>query len=95
LDTDEIFEKVQRMSRRVPEQLAIIEEADDRGVDLTVEEEVLLGEPVVDSARIAWLVERVVTSADRLEEVLWSGHDATLDSVRPVMLRARKHGDRP
>ena len=63
LDTDEIFEEVQRMSRRVAEQLGIIEEADDRGVDLTVEEEVLLGEPAVDSARIAWLVGRVVTSA--------------------------------
>jgi hypothetical protein len=60
--------------------LGIIEEADDRGVDLTVEEEVLLGEPAVDAARIAWLVGRVVASADRLDEALWDGRDATSDS---------------
>jgi hypothetical protein len=95
LDTDEIFEKVQRMSRRVAEQLGIIEEADDRGVDLTVEEEVLLGGSAVDAARIAWLVGRVVTSADRLEAALWDGRDATIDSVRSVMTLTRNNVDRP
>lgn len=47
LDDAEAVERVRRISRRIPEQLGIIEEADDRGIDLTVEEEVLLGDPVL------------------------------------------------
>jgi hypothetical protein len=58
LDDAEAFERVKQLSRRVPEQLGIIEEGDDRGTDLTVEEEVLLGDPGADVDRI-WLVRRV------------------------------------
>lgn len=71
LDDDLMLQNVKRLSRRVPEQLGIIEEADDKGIDLTVEEEVLLGDPRRDTARIGWLVRRVTSSADRLENELW------------------------
>lgn len=46
--------------------------------DLTVEGDVLLGSPSADAARVRWLIESVVTAADRLEAVLLEiDHDPT------------------
>jgi hypothetical protein len=88
LDNAETIEDVKRLSRRVPEQLGIIEEPDDRGVDLTVEEEVLLGNPAVDAQRISWLVTRVTAAADRLEQALWGDdRDSPIDHFRSALAR--------
>jgi hypothetical protein len=51
-DSDEVA----ALCRRVPAQVGVIERADDRGADLTVEEEVLLGDPKRDRARVSWLL---------------------------------------
>jgi hypothetical protein len=87
LDDAEAVERVRRISRRVPEQLGIVEEADDRGIDLTVEEEVLLGDPAADVARMSWLVVGVAKAADRLEEGLWGERDAPFDAFRAALIR--------
>jgi hypothetical protein len=87
LDNAETVEEVRRLSRRMPEQLGIIEQADDRGIDLTVEEEVLLGDPAVDAARVSWLVTRVTAAADRLEQALWGDTDSPIDAFRAAMAR--------
>jgi hypothetical protein len=93
LDDAEMIERVKRLSRRVPEQLGIIEEADDRGVDLTVEEEVLLGDPAADASRIAWLVTRVTAAADRLERELWGDDtDSPIDRFRAALAREGRTG---
>lgn len=92
LDNAEIIEDVRRLSRRVPEQLGIIEEADDRGIDLTVEEEVLLGDSATDAARVSWLVTRVTAAADRLEQTLWGDRDAGIDSFRSALTREGRTG---
>jgi hypothetical protein len=88
LDDAEMIEQVKRFSRHVPEQLGIIDEADDRGLDLTVEEEVLLGDPAADAHRIAWLVTRVTAAADRLERELWGeATDSPMDQFRAALSR--------
>jgi hypothetical protein len=70
---------------RLPEQLGIVEEPDDRGHDLTVEEEMLLGDPAADAQRVAWLVARVAAAADRLEEALWAGRDAGTEFFKAAL----------
>jgi hypothetical protein len=92
LDEPEIIDKVKLMSRRIPEQLGIIEEADDRGLDLTVEEEVLLGDPATDARRVEWLVARVTGAADRIEQALWGARDASIDAFRSALVHARCGG---
>jgi hypothetical protein len=87
LDNAEEIERAKQLSRRVPEQLGIIEEADDRGIDLTVEEEVLLGEPAADYERIGWLAKRVTAAADHFETELWPDRDATYEDVKSQLGR--------
>jgi len=81
LDKKTDLEGMVELSRKIPAQLGIIEGADDRGADLTVEEEVLLGAPLYDQSRVAWLVRRVALNADNLEHELCSGRDATFKEV--------------
>ncbi len=91
------MERAKEITRRLPEQIGIVEEADDRGSDLTVEEEVLLGEPSHDGPRVAWLVSRVVAAADGIEHGLWPGMDPTFEEVRKNLAkegRVRTRADR-
>jgi hypothetical protein len=92
LDTEEILQEAKRVARRIPEQIGIFDEPDERGRDLTVEEEVLLGDRSLDAARVRWLVRRVTESADRLEHALWDGYDASADAVRAAMSRTNGEG---
>ena len=97
IDEPELLEKVKQLSRRTVEQLGLIEEADDRGVTLTVEEEVLLGGPSTDEARVGWLVTRVAAAADRLEQELWDGRDTPANDLDPELAlegRVVMHVDR-
>lgn len=80
--TSEQLDRVKTLSARVPVQLGVLEEGDDRGCDLTVEEEVLLGEPENDTSRMAWLARRVVLAADSLEHELFDGADHGPDVFR-------------
>ena len=41
-----------------------------KSYNLTAEGDVLLGQPSSDAARVRWLLDTVVSAADRLEEVL-------------------------
>jgi superfamily II DNA or RNA helicase len=76
VDPPETFQRAKDFSRRVPEQLGVIEEEGDKGLTLTVEEEVLLGTPDLDGARLGWLIARVCRAADLFEQHLWGEHDA-------------------
>jgi hypothetical protein len=87
LDDEEAFERAKEVSRCIPEQLGIVEDADDRIAELTVEEEVLLGDPATDEARVAWLIGRVTTAADRIEEALWGARDASIEGLKAELAR--------
>lgn len=80
--TNEQLDRVKALSSKVPVQLGVIDEGEDRGCDLTVEEEVLLGEPENDASRMAWLARRVVLAADGLEHELFDGTDHGPDVFR-------------
>lgn len=58
--------------------LGAILSRDERSYDLTVEEDVLLGSPETDVARVALLVERVAEQADALERIHLPGRDQDL-----------------
>jgi superfamily II DNA or RNA helicase len=96
LDHDDAFERAKKLSRGTPEQVGIVEEADDRGHDLTVEEEVLLGEPSWDVERIGWLVGRLTAAADRFERSMWRDVDASVETFRAALMQEGKttHVDR-
>lgn len=72
---------------RLPEQLGLIEEEGDRGLTLTVEEEVLLGDPNLHVARLGWLIARVCRAADRVEQHLWGELDATFSEFGAMLAR--------
>lgn len=78
--TDGQLQRAKALSTKIQAQIGVIEEADDRGCDLTVEEEVLLGDPKHDARRMCWLARRVVLDADRLEHALFNGADHGLEA---------------
>ena len=97
VDSPETFQAAKDFSRRVPEQLGLIEEEGDKGLTLTSEEEVLLGDPAFDTARIGWLIARVCKAADRVEQHLWGDHDATFSEFGAKLAqegRVAADGDR-
>jgi hypothetical protein len=87
VDAPQRFQQAKDFSRRVPEQLGLIEEEGDRGLTLTAEEEVLLGDPNHDVARLAWLIARVCRAADRFEKHLWGELDATFSEFGERLAR--------
>jgi len=92
LDDNADWERIVELSADVPAQLGVIEEADEKGADLTAEEEVLLGEPQHDQSRVAWLVRRVALNADHVEHDLWSGQNASgRSSGRRTGVRVMTH----
>lgn len=85
LDTPELLHRARDESKRVPQQFGVIEQAESKWSDLTVEEEVLLGDEACDLSRIAWLVRRVVTAADQLEMSLWPDRELEFEHVREAL----------
>lgn len=71
-------ERIARESRSIRAKVCAVYDARFDEYDLTVEGDVLLGNPATDSGRARWLIESVVTAADRLEAVLLEiDHDPT------------------
>jgi hypothetical protein len=65
-DTERIAQEARSLQVRV----GAVYDQRFKHYDLTAEGDVLLGEPSSDSARVRWLLEIVVSGADRLEEIL-------------------------
>jgi hypothetical protein len=82
LDPDEMG----REAFRLPVQVSI-EESEKLDADLlSAEDEVLLGDPAHDAARIAWLIDRVTAAADHLERKFAEGDvDRSLDDFREAL----------
>lgn len=77
----DVFVAIERESRQLEQQIGFIDADDDGSGDVTVEEEVLLGEPAHDLARVGWLVRRVTVAADQLENAAFNGADQSIDAV--------------
>jgi hypothetical protein len=82
LDPDEMG----REAFKLPVQVSI-EESEKLDADLlSAEDEVLLGDPMHDAARIAWLIDRVTAAADNLERKFAEGDvDRGLDDFREAL----------
>jgi hypothetical protein len=63
-------ERIARESRSIRAKVCAVYDARFDEYDLTVEGDVLLGDPAADVGRVRWLIESVATAADRLEAVL-------------------------
>jgi hypothetical protein len=87
------FDAVERESRRIEQQIGLVDTVEDDVGDVTVEEEVLLGDPAHDLTRVAWLVERVTTAADRLEAAVFPAEDRTMAHVREALHAEGRVGD--
>jgi Type III restriction enzyme, res subunit/Helicase conserved C-terminal domain len=72
--------EVRRDQLRQHARLGAILGKEDRSYDLAVEEDVLLGKPEHDQQRVAALLDRVVVSADFLEQKHLPGHDEPLST---------------
>ena len=84
--SEDVFAAIERESRQLEQQIGFIDTDDEGSGDVTVEEEVLLGDPAHDLARIAWLVRRVTAAADRVESAAF-GVDLPYDAVRTKLAR--------
>jgi hypothetical protein len=82
LDPDEMG----REAFRLPVQVAI-DESEKLDADLfSTEDEVLLGDPVHDTARITWLIDRVTAAADHLERRFVEDEvDRNMDDFRQAL----------
>lgn len=86
---DDVVGSARRRSIRI----GAIMTAEDASYDLTVEDDVLLGEtPESDRARIAALIRRVVEQADYLEMRHLPGEDQTLPIFRADLEKEAVHG---
>jgi hypothetical protein len=77
----------------VAARIAIIEGPEDTFYDLRVEEDVLLGDPAYDAARVGSLIQRVVKQADDLETKLFPGHDEPLSTFAGELLEEPADGE--
>jgi len=84
ISSPNVFEAIALESRQIAQQIGFVDRDDDTG-DVTVEEEVLLGDSVHDAARISWLLQRVVSAADLLESSVFGGQDRVLADVRQAL----------
>lgn len=75
---DQVAGPLAKASARV----GVAEDIEQGTLEVSVQEDVLLGDEMSDPLRAAWLIRRVVTEADRLEEELLPETDAGLDSFR-------------
>jgi hypothetical protein len=92
------LERVKDAVRRAGAQIGAIPESEKGAYDLTVEEEVLLGDAAVDGARVHWLVRRVAYEADEIERALLGMEkDEALSAFESGLARegsAIPHGER-
>jgi hypothetical protein len=78
---DEDAEQIRDRAARLPSRIGAILTKEERSYDLTVEDDVLLGAPEHDAARVAFLVRRVAEQADCMErEHFDDGRDHGLDA---------------
>ena len=82
VDEDHDLDEFTQLSRKLPVNVGVWRDARKRVWHLSVEAEVLLGTEEHDVARAAWLVRRVTKAADRLEQVVAPGVDATPNELR-------------
>ncbi|MCA9730027.1 MAG: hypothetical protein KC729_20255, partial [Candidatus Eisenbacteria bacterium] len=75
-------EQIRAWSERSHVRIGAIATKDHRSYNLTVEGDVLLGDPSHDAQRVASLIGRIVTSADRLEADLLPDRDRPLEEFR-------------
>jgi hypothetical protein len=67
---------------------------EERQYDLTVEDDVVLGDPEHDAARVALLVRRVVEHADRMEQAHFEdGRDAPIEDFDADLRKEGHHED--
>jgi hypothetical protein len=86
---ESIMQSVERRVARVGVVLA----REDRTYDLTVEEDVLLGEDAsTDGLRLGLLLRRVVRHADTLEQIHLPGQDERLGTFRDELEKEGQHG---
>lgn len=78
----DVFHAIEAESRRIEQQIGLIDTGDEGEGDVTVEEEVLLGDPTHDIGRVAWLVGRVTSAADRLESAVFPDADRLFGDFR-------------
>ena len=63
-------ERIARQARSIRAKVCAVYDSRFDEYDLTVEGDVLLGNPSADKGRVSWLVEDVAGAADRMEAVL-------------------------
>jgi hypothetical protein len=72
------LEAIQDSVRTKPVRLGALRDLEDGSYNLTVQEDVLLGDCVHDDARVNALLKRVAEEADRLEQIHLPGTDRAL-----------------
>lgn len=78
----------------MPSRLGAILTREERQYDLTVEDDVLLGDPEHDATRVALLVRRVVEQADRMEQAHFEdGRDAPIEDFDADLRKEGHHED--
>jgi hypothetical protein len=73
------LEAIQDSVRTKPVRIGAVLGPEEGSYNLTVQEDVLLGERAHDEARVNALLKRVAEQADRLEQIHLPGADRTLD----------------
>lgn len=74
----------------VPVRVGMVQ-GENRSYDLTVENDVLLGDESSDRARIGMLIQRVVQQADELEQLHLEGIDQEMAEFRSDLEKERSH----
>ncbi|CAN5487498.1 hypothetical protein BH09SUM1_BH09SUM1_18850 [soil metagenome] len=89
----EVREDILRSDGRLQGRVGAIMTDEDRSYDLTIEDDMLLGEDEEhDAARIALLLRRVSQRADSVEQQLLPGRDEELDTFRKNLLEEGPRG---
>jgi hypothetical protein len=86
VDLDGEAQAIARSGQREPIKIGLIRGPSESTCDLTVEGDVLLGtDRATDADRVAMLVRRTVSQADRLERVHLPDKDRDLEDLRPKL----------
>jgi hypothetical protein len=85
--------EIVKRTTAVASRLGAIPTKEDRQYDLTVEDDVLLGDPAHDSTRVALLVRRVTAYADELEQQHYEdGRDAPMSTFERDLRKEAENG---
>jgi hypothetical protein len=95
VDLDGEAQAITHSGQLEPIKIGVIRGLSESTCDLTVEGDVLLGmQSATDAGRVAMLVRRTVSQADRLERVHLPDKDRDLDDLRSKLeLEGRKDSD--